>query len=398
VSSTVAARGSRQPALRSIALHGRLLVVATSCIAMAVQLLGRHATSWHYFSDAAHLLLTPPHGVAGGGLDLFVRNPQFQFGPIAVLLAAPFAYLPTPLGVVSVMVVGSVLGLVTLGAIADANRVQLGSVGGSRQRNLVVVAAVPFVLVWADIALRTAHLDDAIALTATAIAVAATSRQRPWVVTLALAFAAAAKPWTIVFAPMVLVCPGPRKTLRLGAIAGVVALTWLPFILDEPGTVRASGTFQIQNAAASALRVLGDHSALTPPWVRPAQIIGGFALAMVLVATSRWRHVVMAGLALRLMLDPAVHHYYAAGLTLGVLIWELDRRPKRMPFVALASAIVLEVTSSISHPAFAAGVARLVLTAGLLVLAFLPSPRDFEPRLDPDEGLTRVATVSGSSG
>jgi hypothetical protein len=351
--------------------RSRVVVIATSFGAMAAQLPLRHATSWHYFRDAAHLLLSPPAGVTGGGLDLFAHNPQFQFGPIAVLLAAPFAFLPANVGVVSIMIVGSVLGLCTLAAVADANRVQLGPAGASRER-AAIIAAVPFVLVWGDIALRTAHLDDALALTATAIAVAATTRSRSGVATFALAIAAAAKPWAIVFAPIALVCPGPRKSLRLGTIAAIVTVTWLPFVVDEPATVRAAGTFRIQNAAASALRVLGDHTALTPSWVRPTQMIGGFALAVVLVATSRWRHVVMATLALRLMLDPAVHHYYAAGLALGVLLWELDRRRGRTPVVTLTTALVLEVTSSIAQPAMAAGIVRLALTGSLLVLAFLP--------------------------
>ena len=54
---------------------------------------GRHATSWHYFHDAAHALLAPPRDDAG--LDLYRAHPDYQFGPVAVLVAAPFAFLPS---------------------------------------------------------------------------------------------------------------------------------------------------------------------------------------------------------------------------------------------------------------------------------------------------------------
>jgi hypothetical protein len=357
-------------ALAHIESRPWMTIGATSTIALLVQIPFRHATSWHFFADAAHLLFSPPATGPAGGLDLFSTHPQFQFGPLTVLVAAPFAYLPSAIGIYLVMITQSLLGVAAVVAIADAAGRHLHGPARAAFRRGLLFGAIPLVLVWSDIATRTAHLDDAIALTATAWATSAVSRDRPWIATLALAIAASAKPWAIVFAPLALVAPGSRKQMRLVAIASIVGATWLPFALDEPSTIRAAGSFKIANAASSALRVLGATNPLTPAWVRPTQVIGGLLIATVLVQRGRWTGVAMAGLAFRLMLDPAVHHYYAAGLTLAVLVWELHLRPSRLPVATVITAIVLEMTPSAIQPAALGGLLRLALTGILLVAAF----------------------------
>ena len=362
-----------------IETHPWLVLLATSVVTLVVQLPFRHATSWHYFADAAHLLFSPPPRGPEGGLDVFATHPQFQFGPLAVLASTPFAYMPTSVAIIAVMIVGSALGVVAVAAIADATRRDVPDERQAFVRRLMV-GALPLILVWSDISARTAHLDDAIALTATAAAASATSRRRPWLATTALAIAAAAKPWAIVFAPIALVVPGPRKNLRLPTIAAFVALTWLPFVTDAPSTLHAVGTFKIANAASSALRVLGATDAFTPGWIRPTQIIGGVVIALLLVRRGKWHSVPMAGLAFRVMLDPAVHHYYAAGLTLGVLLWEIIARPDRLPVATALTALLLEATPSLIQPPPLAGTIRLLLTASLILAAFTERPRVMSPR------------------
>jgi hypothetical protein len=112
----------------------------------------------------------------------------------------------------------------------------------------------------------------------------------------------------------------------------------------------------------------------------------------------------MAGLALRLMLDPGVHHYYAAGLTLGVLAWELLRRPDRLPWITLVTAIVLELTSDVLQPFSLAGWLRLVLTGALIgaaALAYSRRPRSsalVEPHVRPQQLRPRNAPSAGYAG
>ena len=379
----------------AIARHPWLFLVAASVVTLVVQLPWRHATSWHYFADAAHLLFSPPVAGPEGGLDVFATHPEFQFGPLAVLAAAPFAYLPPSVGIIAVMLAGSALGVVAVAAIADMTRRVAPDERRATFRRRLTFGALPLVLVWSDISARTAHLDDAIALTATACALSATSRRRPWLATAVLAIAAAAKPWGIVFAPIALAVPGPRRNLRLPMIATFVSLTWLPFVIDEPSTLRAAGSFKIANAASSALRVLGATDALTPGWVRPAQIIGGLLIASLLVRRGQWHSVVMAGLAFRLMLDPGVHHYYAAGLTLGVLVWELNVRQAHLPVATVTTAILLEATSSAIQPASLAGALRLALTTSLIIAAFVKPIRPGRNSRKQQDGTNEHGIVAG---
>ncbi len=291
-----------------------------------------------------------------------------------MLVAAPFAFLAPTLGTIAVMITGSVLGLVAVVAVVDAVRVRHPGIDPIRFRHTALIGGSILLVAWADIAVRTAHLDDALALAATAIAVDTVVRRHPWLATAALAVAAAAKPWAIVFAPLALVVPGPHRALRPAVVGLVVALTWLPFVIDEPATVSATGRFTIVNSPASALRALHITAAVTPDWVRPLQITLGLAVACWLVATRRWPGIVMAGMAIRLMLDPGAKHYYAGGLVLGVLVWELLGQPTRLPWLTLVTIVVLEVTPSGLHPAALAGALRLVLTAALVAVA-LTGPR-----------------------
>jgi hypothetical protein len=357
--------------LQPFARHLWLVLGATLAVAFVLIASGPYATSWHFFNDAAHGLLAPSGAPDALGLDLYRTHPEFQFGPVAVVIAAPFAFLPQSIGVPAVVVFTSLLGVAALVALGDAARRARPDADPRRLRRNLLLGGVALTLVWTDISIGAVHLDDAVALAATAGALAATARGKPWLATGALALAAAAKPWAIVFAPLALVLPGRFRVARVAAIGAAVALTWLPFVIDAPNTIAAARSFTIQNAPSSALRALGITDPSTPSWVRPAQIVLGLAIATALVHRRRWPGIVMAGLALRLMLDPGVHHYYAAGLTLGVLAWELLRRPDRLPWVTMVTAVVLELTSDVLQPFSLAGWLRLGLTGALIGAAAL---------------------------
>jgi hypothetical protein len=364
---------------------GPVVVVAA---ALVVGLSSRHATSWHFFRDAAHLLMAAGSS-NGGGLDVYLAHPEFQFGPLAVIAAMPFALLPASLGVYAVLGFGTLLGAVAILGIEITARRTGARAGRGVWDGSRIAGELTLAIVWADVAVRTAHLDDAIALASVAIACAAVAHNRPGLATAALTIAAAAKPWAIVFAPLALVPPGRFKAARIGAVLAGVALTWLPFVADEPGSVAAAGSFTIANAPSSALRVLGFADPATPSWVRPTQVALGLLLAFALVRARRWPAVIMVGLALRLMLDPAVHHYYAAGLVLGTLLWESVVRPGRLPLLTVATAVILEVTPEDMHPSALAGVLRLALTAGLIVAAFWAHPRTSQNPWDAGLGRRR---------
>ncbi len=271
------------------------------------------------------------------------------------------------------MVVAALLGVVAATTIHDT--IARTRPEGSRASTLSIMLGVAtLTTVWSDVAVRTAHLDDAIALAAAAGAAGAIARRRPWLAVVLLAVAAGAKPWAIMFAPLALAVPGRDALRRLAALAGLVLVGWLPFVIDEPGTVHAAASFKITNATSSALRALGFANATTPAWVRPAQVLFGLAAAALRVRTGRWHAVLMATVAIRLVLDPAVHHYYTAGLVVGVLLWEGIARPHRVPVVTMLSAVACEATSGAPHYPALAGVIRLLVLVALVILAARTAP------------------------
>ena len=332
------------------------------------------ATSWHFFRDAARLVFAgaPAHG---GGLDVFLSHPEFQFGPLSIVAGAPFALAPQSLAVPAVIALGTLLGVVVALSVEAAATPGRPAPGGALAPVAPLAGAVALAVVWADVGVRTAHIDDAIALAATALACAGVARGRGATATAALAVAAAAKPWALAFAPLAAAAPGRRRWLRPVVALAAAGATWLPFVLDEPGSVVAAGSFRLENAPASALRALGVHDPATPLWVRPTQFAVGLAVAGVLVRRGRWPGVVMAALAVRVALDPAAHHYYSAALVAGTLLWERITLPRRLPLATIAVAVVMELTAGDLHPSALAGALRLALAAGLLLAALaVPGP------------------------
>jgi hypothetical protein len=334
---------------------------------------GRHATAWHFFEDAADLLFGGASGGDPGGLHLYAEHPELQFGPLAILAAAPFTALGRA-AEPAAMVAASILGLLALALVLGAvDRLRPGSVASAPAPVLLVAGAVA-VVTWGDIAVRTAHLDDALALLAVSAALRWCAGGDPGrAVVVALAVAAAVKPWAIVFAPLAAVAAGHRRWDRVAIVGVAVGATWAPFVLAEPSTLDA-GRYRITNDPTSVLRALGVDDPSTPLWVRPAQLVGGLAVVALVVAARRWPAALLAGVAWRLLLEPGAHRYYTAGVVLGLLVVELVRDASGLPWRTVLAAVVLELTALPGAPERAAGVLRLVCVLALLVTAAATPP------------------------
>jgi hypothetical protein len=107
--------------------------------------------------------------------------------------------------------------------------------------------------------------------------------------------------------------------------------------------------YRIPNNLASSLRVLGTDVGSTPAWVRPAQLILGAALAVVLVRRGRWSAVVVVVVAARLLLDPAVWSYYDAGLLAGAVLCDLLLLAARMPVLSVSAVFVFYLPMFVLH-------------------------------------------------
>lgn len=345
---------------------------ALAAAVLAVQLAGTHGTAWHWFADAARLLVGDgPPGLAGG-LHLYRDRPDLQFGPLSAAAAVPFAVWPGG-GAVAAAVAATAAGLVALAAVVAAVERLAGRPVGTWALAAGGAAAV---VTWGDVAARTTHLDDAVALLAIAAALCWCAAGGPaWRVVLAAGVAAAAKPWAVLALPLAAVPPGPlpRRLGRVVAAGALVVLTWAPFVLAEPATLDVAG-HRITNDPTSVLRALGVDDPATPDWVRPVQLAGCAALASWLAATRRWPAVLLGGVAWRLLLDPGAHRYYTIGLVLGALCVELAARPGRPPWATVAAAVALEATASPWFPAGPGRWLRLAAVLAALVAALASAP------------------------
>jgi hypothetical protein len=258
----------------------------------------------------------------------------------------------------------------------------------------LTAAGVVFVAVWGDVAVRTTHIDDAFALAAAAFAVLAWARHSGLVAAVAIGVAAAAKPWAITFAPLVLVAR-PRPQLAdvaraAGVIGLIVAAAWAPFVIAEPETLDVS-RFVIDNDPTSTLRALGIHTTETPAWTRPVQLAGGFAVATLVVARGSAYATLLAAVSWRLLFEPGAHRYYTAGAVLGALLVELVARPRRVPWCTVVLAVLLEVTAVPGSHVMVRRTLRLVTVLGGLVAALIA------PTFSPACGRSPARAPSSSS-
>jgi hypothetical protein len=299
-----------------------------------------------------------------------VAHPELQFGPLAILVAAPFAALGRA-GEVLAMVVFAALGLAIVGLVDGmVRRVAPDRWARVRTRDLVV-GGVAFLVAWGDIAIRSLHVDDAIALAALVAAMWMLAGERPWVAAVALGVAAAAKPWAIGFAPVALVGSEPmrRRGARMAVVAWVAIAGWIPFVLDARRTLSSAAGFAERTDPRSTLRALGFHAVATPSWDRPVQLALGFAVAAWVVHRGRWAAAPAAAVAVRLAVDPVIRHYYTAGLVLVVLIAELVHGSRHGPWRAIVVWALLELPIGLRVPPFVVGELRLLAVAIVLVYA-----------------------------
>ncbi|HUP75138.1 MAG TPA: hypothetical protein VM282_18990 [Acidimicrobiales bacterium] len=328
-----------------------------------------HATAWHYFADASDLLFgwTREDLSGPGGLQIFASHPEFQFGPPAIVAATPLVRLGPTIGPVAAMIAMSVLGLVALRMVERTAFVATPSTA-REIHTTTLVGGVLVVSLFSTVACRTGHFDDVLALTATAVALYAVATNRRWIPAVVIGLAAATKPWAIGFAPLCAV-PGPYRLRRLVVFGACAALPWLSFLLAEPDTFRALSEFKIANAPESALRRLGVSSEHTPSWARIAQITLGTLGASFAVHRHNWAAVPLVAIAVRLALDPEVHHYYTAGLVLAAFVWDLHTRPGRIPYATIAAATLEVVRPPLVSDSISGGW-RLTITVGAVVYAF----------------------------
>lgn len=347
--------------------------------------------SWGIFPNAARILLA---GGDYGGFHLYFVRPDYQFGPVATLVALPLAHLPllTSKWVAGVLMTVCGLWLVAVISGFSARGVGLPKPGAVGLGGLLVMP------VWASLSLSTGHLDDVLALGFGLFGILQVRRGRPIWSAVFFALAADSKPWAVAFAVAVLALPKPQWFRTFVVWAGLILVAWLPFFIIEPRTVAAM-KYKLVVAPNSVLTLL-HVSGLHMPWYRPAQLILALTVGILLARAGAPQAVLLATVASRLMFEPEVATYYTAGAVLVAFL--VDRsRGREMPWFTLAALALLWLPQLIEEPAepmLAAPWLRLIWAVGTLVGLVVTFLRGGSASSDPDSSRRDTAVLASRTG
>lgn len=318
-------------------LRSRWIVVGLVAAGAAVATGGRG--DWNDFVAVGRQL------TGNAGLHVYVQNPGTQTGPLSLLLARAIATTPLD-GFLLQVVLCLGLGMVVVVTTERAG-VRVGVPVRNGQFTTLLGGSV--LMVWWGELGGFGHLDDAIAIAAGVAATVLMQRPRrhPWASAVMIGVGAAAKPWAVLFLPLVLVgvVDGRRVRWRgLGPFAAACvacAVVWLPFVLADRGTLQSLHP-QVFVAPDSVLTLFGSTSAeFAPGWLRAAQFAAALAVGVVLVARRRSFGLVLAVLAVRLATDPGTWSYYTCGLVAGALLWDQAAARRRLPWATLLASVLV---------------------------------------------------------
>ncbi|HJP77366.1 MAG TPA: hypothetical protein VJ914_24065 [Pseudonocardiaceae bacterium] len=336
--------------------------------------------SWHYFTEAASLLIgqNPPGDLLMGGLHLYANYPQLQFGPLSIL--SGLLLLPvSDTGWFLVSWLMTLCGLAVLYLLERTVHVLRPDLDRDSwpAACTMLVGGTSFLISWELLAVHFTHLDDVIALVLLAIGLFAAVERAPVLTGLCVGLAVDAKPWALACAALLLGFPLRQSWRAIAVAVAVIGAAWLPFVLGDPHTLSAAASFVIPNSPASALRALGVANATTPSWDRVAQIGIGCVLGVIAIVRRRFPAVIALGIGTRIALDPSVYTYYTAGLAFGVLLWDLVGRTGPIPVLGALCLLGLTVASVGTHNQQLLGELRL-WTVVIVAAAVLLLPRHSE--------------------
>jgi hypothetical protein len=343
-----------------------------------VVLAHRGGIDWKFFSTGTSLLVGghPPviQGITGGagtagpaglpgprppgGLHIFANYPALQMGPLSYLAALAVR------NVVAAEVLLQAVGLLIVFLIDRIAQIVRPDRG--KPWTLLAGGAV-FLMAWSELSAAFAHLDDGLALLLAVLAVYAAVTDHPLASGVAVGLAADAKPWALVFLPILLINP---KTIRAAATAAAtIAVAYAPFFIADPATMNAT-RFLIRNEPDSALRALGVTENYTPRWDRAAQVLLGCALGTVAFLRKRWPAILMLAGGARIVLDPAAHSYYTPDIVTGALLFDMTVRA-RIPVLTIVSFAALNLAPLVVEDQAVQGAIRLAAVAACTVAGLL---------------------------
>ncbi|HVU72678.1 MAG TPA: hypothetical protein VHE83_06940 [Mycobacteriales bacterium] len=347
---------------------------------MARQPRVEYPNDWLIFEHSARVIAIGGPHYPGGALHIWANEPAAQFGPPPVLAVAGLQGWLTPTQARWVAMV--VMALAGLAIVAMAERLALRAVSAGetvRVRAVTLVGGAAATAAWSTGVGLYRHIDDVIALTCAVGAVLlidaarrGTGRNAFWLAAVLLGTGAAAKPWAVVFVPVLFALPRPRIAPALLVATGTAFAFWVPFLIGDPHTASSIASYPVPVQRDSGLHALGVRASQYHPYVAhsaPGAIrllqfgLGG--LACLVVARRRWWIAApLSGLALRLAIEPQTWPYYGMGPVVLSLLVDLSRGSRtRLELTALA-LVAWYALPNLAGPGVA-GWGRLIWGAGV---------------------------------
>ncbi len=324
----------------------------------------RNSGDWAFFELMAKYL------TGSDGLKIFAYRHNLQSGPVALVAVRGISALG---GSAVREVVFALLGVSTLAMIT---RLRSRVVDPARLFEPSLVIGGIVVMLWWGYLRSWGHVDDALVIVIAAAALLLIKTDRRLAAAVLIGVALAIKPWSIFMLPITFSRADWRERRLapplLSIFVGVIL--WSPFLIADPNSLKSMRP-AILLAPDSVLRLFGVHDQNLPAALRMGQLL----LSLGVVALAVWRDrpygALLAGVAVRLALDPGTWNYYTATFVFAALIWDLCESKRRLPWATIvASALVLPdwvtAVSSTGH-----AVLRLTACVGALVVVFVPAVR-----------------------
>ncbi len=346
---------------------------------------------WWFFRAGAFGLTHEAHGFGAPALHLYVTNPNLQIGPPPLELVAVIQHYTTPTQVEVILAIVMALVAVVLVRVFERIGLAMGA-DGQPVRSMALLGGIVVVGLWVDQAAHWRHVDDVMALSATAFAVSVILRVRAglsgrlaawWLAPLLLGLAAASKPWALGFAPLLLGLPRPKWARAAWVLIISAAIWWAPFVIAAPDTITTLGHLRLFPAPGSVPYLFGLRGD-TSQWLRPVQFGLGLAAAFAIGLRRSWLAVPVVALAVRVATDPYVWPYYGMGyllLALAVDLWRRQSRRDPIPWACVVTAVVFYALPALT-PVTVAALGRLAWGVAAVVLALCMTPGGQEIRAD----------------
>jgi hypothetical protein len=347
---------------------------------------------WPWFEAGARTLIHLNSHYSTGALSLYVHFPEIQVGPPPLMIVAALQWLPPAVVRLGMAVVVALAGVWCLRCVELIVGRAVAPERAVRLQTLVFRAGLLALPIWGWESGRWEHLDDVMAIAAamTAMAIIASGR-RWWLAAFLVGIAIASKPWALVVAPCLLGLPREQRARASLVTILTAAACWGPFVLGDSQTVSALGSFQFPVDHTSTMHLLGVPLGNAPKWVRPAQFVGGFLIALAAVRQRRWLAVPLIAFAFRVVVDPQTWIYYGIGPLIGAVLWDaaVDRK---WPAWTIATAVAEFGVPTIA-PSWA-GPVRLVWFL-LIAVAVLRPNHDPAPDLEAAHPAREPLLVAG---